>query len=310
MGSDPSAIARIGLSDAAPTASEPELDLSAEVGLKDGSLDVGVPLERVEGGITLDASVRDGRLSAMKGRIDMKRLSMAGRDLRDFHADVVRLSDRNELKLTHMQAQLAGGAMAGEMGIAFPNEGPSHYSLDLVLRNADVRELASESDQEINGALTASLSLEGAWGDTGSRRGRGDVSVEGKQMYRIPLILGLLQVTNLALPIAQPFHKASVRYSLEGERVMFEKIELRSDTMRMTGSGHLDFNSRQVRMSFITDNPGGLKVPFLADLWQGARNELFRINVRGTIQAPKVETSTMGTFTTTIDEVFKGDANK
>ncbi len=129
-------------------------------------------------------------------------------------------------------------------------------------------------------------------------------------MYHIPLVLGLLQVTNLALPIAEPFHEAMARYNLEGQRVTFEKVELRSDTMRMTGAGHLDFGTKQVRMSFTTDNPGGLKVPFLNELWQGARNELLRINVKGTIQDPKVETSSMGTFTTTVDEVFRGDSKK
>jgi hypothetical protein len=126
-------------------------------------------------------------------------------------------------------------------------------------------------------------------------------------MYRVPLVLGLLQVTNLALPISAPFSEATARYSVEGERIIFENMELRSPTMVMSGDGHLDFATKRVRLNFVTDNPKGLKVPFLDDLLQGARRELLRIHVRGTIQDPKVSAGVMGTFTTTVDQVVKGD---
>jgi hypothetical protein len=93
-------------------------------------------------------------------------------------------------------------------------------------------------------------------------------------------------------------------------RINFEQMDLHSDTMMMTGSGYLDFGTKQVRMSLTTDNPAGWKLPFISDIWQGARQELLRINVRGTVQDPKVEASSMATFTTTIDQVFKGDQQK
>jgi hypothetical protein len=126
-------------------------------------------------------------------------------------------------------------------------------------------------------------------------------------MYRVPLVLGLLQVTNLALPISTPFNEATARYSVDGELISFQNIELRSDTMVMSGDGNLDFGSKKVRLSFVTDNPNGLKVPLLNDLLKGARQELLRIHVNGTIQEPKVSAGVMGTFTTTVDQVVKGD---
>ena len=123
-------------------------------------------------------------------------------------------------------------------------------------------------------------------------------------------MLGLFQVTNLALPIASPFKTGAARYSVEGQRISFERIELKSDNMLMQGNGYLDFKSKQVRMSFTTDNPNGLKVPFLNDLVAGARGELMKISIKGTIKEPKVQANPFGTVTTTIDEVFKGDTKK
>jgi hypothetical protein len=164
-----------------------------------------------------------------------------------------------------------------------------------------------DAQQDLSGRLTASLNLGGAWGKPESRQGRGDVEMHGRQMYRIPLILGLLQITNLALPISSPFKNATARYSLNGNALEFEKIEFRSDHMVMKGEGSLDFATKKVDMTFVTDSAGGFRVPFLEGLWQGAQQELLRINVKGTVQEPKVQAGVFGTFTTTVDQVFRGD---
>src|SRR5262249_22300521 len=143
-------------------------------------------------------------------------------------------------------------------------------TMNLTVRNADVRELTGETDPNIRGDLTASLALEGTWGKIAQRRGRGDVVVVGKQLYRIPLILGVLQVTNLSLPLSGPFTNGTARYNVEGNRVNFEQMALRSDTMSVNGSGYLDFGSRQVRMTLTTDSSAGLKLPFVSEILKGA----------------------------------------
>src|SRR5206468_1556283 len=173
---------------------------------------------------------------------------------------------------------------AGDALVTYPDVGPSRYTMSLFLRNADLRELAKEKAETLSGRATASLSLEGSWGKSGGRRGRGDVVVSGKEMYRIPLMLGMMQVTNLSLPISTPFSSGTARYSVDGEKVMFERIELRSNNMLMSGDGSLDFETRKVNMQFVTDNPGAFKIPFLNDLWRGAQQELLRIHVKGTVQ--------------------------
>jgi hypothetical protein len=285
-----------------------DIDLASVITLNDCTLDAGVPMQNVSGKLRMAATVREGKLSAMQGDLDITKLTMAGHKLDGFKADLLKPADRNEFYIDKMRATVAGGQMAGQIHMSYPDDGPSRYLMSMVLRNADAKELTA--DKDFNGQLTASLALEGAWGDASIRRGRGDVVVTGKDLYRIPLIMGLLQVTNLSLPIAMPFKTGTARYSVDGQRVNFEQVELKSDNMMMTGTGHLDFKSKQVLMTFVTDNPGGFKVPFLNDILQGARSELFKFNIKGTIQQPKVEANPFGTFTTTIDEVFKADEKK
>jgi hypothetical protein len=261
----------------------------------------------VKGTMQVAGASRNGRLSSLSGQIDVDSLNLAGRSVTRLKAIMVKPPDRDQLTIGKMEAQLAGGDMVGQVDYGFSDIGPSRYAVDLRLRNADVKELAGETEQEVQGQLSASLALEGTSNNPSSRRGRGDVQVQGRQMYKIPLVLGLLQITNLALPITSPFTDASVRYSIDGMRVTFESIELRSKEMLMQGNGHLDFGTKQVNMTFTTDSTAWPKVPIIGDLIQGARHELLQIRVRGTLEEPKVSARSMNTLTTTVDEVFKGD---
>jgi hypothetical protein len=305
---------RTGLSQALP---EREGDAA---GLEDGNYDVdfvtvlrtdsaaleaGVELSEVAGMVELAGSVRGGRLSELEGRIDVPSLRLSGRPAANFRANLLKQAELPLLQMEQMQADVAGGDMAGQVLLAFPEQGPSRYVLNLMLRNADLRELSDESD--IRGLLSASVALEGSWDDPSSRRGRGDVQVTGRQLYRIPVVLGLLQVTNLSLPLSSPFNEGTARYSVNGGRVNFEQIELRSATMLMQGSGRLDYDTRKVRLTFVTDSPASLKLPFVHGFLQGVRQELLQIHIHGSIEEPKVGARSFNTFTTTVDEVLRGN---
>jgi hypothetical protein len=284
-----------------------QFDFAGAVTLSGNSLDVGVPLEGVKGVVNIDGSSKGDKLGGLTGSLDFESLSLSGRVIKNLKAQLLKPATEDALRIGKINGDIAGGKIDGQVDLLFPDVGPSRFGLGLVLRNADIQTLVGDSEKDIKGRLSASLALEGSWGDPGSRRGRGDVAVSGKEMYRIPLVLGLLQITNMALPISSPFNEAAARYSVDGEKVNFEQIELRASNMLMSGHGVLDFGKKKVDMTFMTDSPGGWKIPFLHELIQGARQELLQIRVSGTIQEPKVKGSVMSTFTTTVDEVLKGD---
>jgi hypothetical protein len=287
---------------------DPDIDVAGSVSLKDGSADAGMPMTAIQGGVKFTAATRHGTFDGLNASLAFDSLNLGGRPVRDLRLDLSRAGGQSDLRVDHLRASVAGGEVGGSAVLSFPDQGPGHYTMNLAVRDASVKQLTGESDPNIRGELTASLALEGKWDDPSARRGRGDVVVAGKQLYRIPLMLGLLQVTNLSLPIGQPFTRATARYNVEGSRVNFEQMDLRADAMMMSGTGYLDFGTKQVRLNLTTDNPAGFKIPFITDLWRGARQELLRITVEGTVQDPKVQPSTMGVITTTIDQVFKGDA--
>ena len=133
-------------------------------------------------------------------------MQIATRPAQDVHADFFKPAEQDGLRIGNITGQLAGGAIAGYVDITFPDPpSDSRYRMSLTLRNADLRTLSGIGDQNLSGELSAGFDLEGSWTDARSRRGRGEVNVNGKEMYKIPLVLGLLQITNHSLPITAPF---------------------------------------------------------------------------------------------------------
>jgi hypothetical protein len=294
--------------DAAGGASVTDADFALKLDFDKGSMDVGVPLADIKGRIDVAGSSRSNRLAALAGRIDVDSLSLAGRPVSRLKAELIKRPGQDQLTIGAMEASIAKGSMAGQIDYVFPDTGPSRYALDLSLLNADVRELVGDTEgQDIRGLLKARLAVQGTVNQPASRRGSGLVEIDGQQMYKIPLILGLLQVTNLSLPVTSPFTQATAQYSIDGMRVTFEKIVLRNKEMMMQGDGNLDFNTKQVKMTFVTDSTTWPKLPVIGDLIQGARHELLQIKLRGTLQEPRVSAGSMNTLTTTVDEVLRGD---
>lgn len=287
-----------------------DVDFAVKMTMPAATMDVGVPLSDVNGAVVLAGTVRQGELSELKGLIESSSLKLAGRPGKNLHAEMLKPAHRDQLRIGPIRGELAGGEIAGDVTLDFPDDAPSRYAMNLALRNADVKQVAAETEQDISGQLTARLALEGTWSDPAARRGRGDVRVEGREMYKIPLVLGLLQITNLSLPITSPFNQAEASYGVDGQKVTFEHISLRSNSMLMQGSGLLDFGAKRVRMTFTTDNPNWPRLPIVGDLLTTAKNELLQIHVTGKLEQPKVSASSINTFQTTIDEVMRGDGRK
>ncbi len=227
---------------------------------------------------------------------------------------IAKPADDPVIEISRFGGDFAGGDLSGSGQFSYSDNdqdtSPGRYDFGLVLRDADVAQLAAPENQGVSGKLTASLNLDGTLGDPTSRRGHGDVRVTGENMYNLPILLGLLQITNLSLPLSSPFAEATTRYAIDGQQVVFDQIILKSKDMTMNGNGQLDFAAKRVSLWFVTDNPTLVSLPVLGPLIYGAKQELLRIHVSGTIQQPKVSATSFNTITTTVDRVLSDGDDK
>jgi hypothetical protein len=306
-----------GMMDSALRPAGPDIDFAVQIDCTDASMNVGVPLDSVRGTANLSGVIRNGVLQSLDGDLQSPALKIALRPATDLSATISKPADAATLHISDLRAHVAGGDLAGGMAVTLTDNGVDRYAMRLILNDADVSQLsgvaeglASAPDPNLIGRVSASLDLSGGVGDRGERRGSGSVRVSGDHMYQIPLMLGLLQVTNLSLPTSSPFQQATARYSVDGNRVTLEQIQLAGKDMAIQGSGHLDFATGKVDLSFTTDSDKWLNVPIVGPIWNKAQGELMRIHVKGTVSAPRVSASSFDTFTTTVDQVFKGEPER
>lgn len=289
-----------------PKEKSSEVEFDGSVWLSKASLQAGVPMTDVNGVVSARGRASGGEIRELAGEVQFESLKLAGRDVEKMTATIVKPAGQDLLQIGKIDGKIAGGQIGGQIDTILSAK-DSRFGLSLVLRNANVPELTGELEKPIDGRLTASLSLEGRWDDSTTRRGRGDVLVEGKQMYRVPVLFGLMQIANLTLPLEAPLQQAGVRYTVEGNRITLDTIDLRGKTTAMQGSGWIDFGTKQVQMSLMMGNSAADAVPIFGDLIRGARQDLLQIRIKGSLEEPKVGASAFNTITTTVDEVLKGD---
>ena len=289
--------------------SSPDVAFKATARMSGAKADVGVPIADLDGTADVAGTYENGELHEVSGDFAASKFTAAARPGADLRGRFNLPAGSRVLSFDDLSASVAGGTLGGDVTLTFGETAAdkTKYRVGFGVRDADVRKLVSSAGKEADfgGNLTARLDLEGTFEDAASRRGRGEVLVEGRKLYDLPLVLGVLQVTNLALPIAEPFREATARFNIDGPRVVFDTISLGAADMRMSGQGTLDFDSQKVDLTFTTSNHGWAAIPLLGNIVGMARDELLRIHVRGTLQKPEVSAGTLPTVTSTIDEVFR-----
>ncbi len=282
-----------------------DVEFDGKLWLQNATMDAGVAMTDINGLLTASGKTRGGALQSLTGTVSFDSLKLAGRDVSWLTAEINKPADKDVIQLLKIDGRIADGTISGQIDSILSEKDP-RFGMNLVLRNAKVADITGETDKPIDGRLTASLSMEGKWSDASASRGRGDVLVEGKQMYRVPILFGLMQMANLSLPFESPIQQAGIRYNIDGQTLQLETMDLRGKTSAMQGSGTVDFKSKQVQMTLYVVNQAADSVPIFGQLLKGAREDFMQVRVRGTIQEPKVGAGLFNTFSTTIDEVMKG----
>jgi hypothetical protein len=237
-GSQPLSTSQIKSSTTTPS-TPLDVDFNVKLAMNDASIDVGVPDDRHSREHGIGRHVRGSKLAALAGPLDLSSTVIAGRRAEDVHAEFFkpdepgrpahRQDHRPPRRRRHLGARRS--RLPRRRRLALPHE-----------PHAPQRRTCATSRASPIRTSPAKFPPASTWKGSWSRhqdpprpRRR---QVTGKEMYKIPLVLGLLQITNLSLPLTSPFTNAGTRYTVDGNAVTFESIELRGNDMLMSGSGN------------------------------------------------------------------------
>jgi hypothetical protein len=279
---------------------------------KQADADLGVKLSGCAGLLQLSGRVVDGSPVDLSGRAVLESFQMFGHAGINGATTIESGKNGAAILVKDIRAGFADGEIAGAIAFDRSKKDSTRYSAEIMLRNADLSKFIATAATAASGRLSASLAVEGTWADPAAgvapaRRGRGDISVSGKQIVQLPAIVGLTQIVSLQLPFAGGFDDASTRYIVDGQRVTLEDVSLRSQQMAIRGGGTFDLAERTVNLDFFTATEGQ-RLPLLSDLIDATRRELLRIKVRGTLGEPQISAGSLETITGTVKEVL-GEAS-
>lgn len=206
-------------------------------------------------------------------------------------------------------ADAHGGKLSGSAIVNIHADRPATFDADLRLSQAPLGEILADWEHaagieravateeqaparpsaESRGLVDAGLRLSGRVGDQASRRGRGTIRIgggENTEVLRLPLLLPLIQVSNLQIPMNDRLDFGEAVYFLEGDTVVFERIGVFAESVEIFGYGRMELPTMNLDLRF--NSRAARRLPVVSEVLERFRNELITTKVEGAIADPDI----------------------
>jgi hypothetical protein len=263
----------------------------------------GLPLRGVTGNIRLFGR-DDVRSAFLAGELDLDSVVLKEAQLTNVHGplwidhDVCHFGEQATAKLgqppRRVTADLYGGSLAANLAVKH-DSGPG-YQLDLALGAADLarfaRELGGPSD--MNGKVSGRLALAGTGTSLQSLNGAGELHVVDANIYKLPVLVSMLKVPNLRnrTPDTTAFNRCDMKFTVQGDRLYFEHLNLLGDAVSLYGKGDSGFD-RRLNLVFFTLLEPAMPIPLWKTIAGQVSQQTLQLNVVGTWDDPDVRPDTL-----------------
>ena len=276
------------------------------VGLQQASLQYGeIPLSNVTGEVALVGGF-DGRQAHSRGELDLESVNYKdclftqvkgplwiedGRMLFGTAIEPRNLPPGAEMSPgppRPLVAAVFDGAIYGSGWVLFwPRP---RYAVSVALNHADLGRCAQEltaSRPRAMGRVIATLKLSGSARSRNSLSGRGRIDLTDAYVYELPVMLSLLKILSIHPPDANAFSSGHVDYHIEGDHILFDRINFNGDAISLRGNGEMNFQT-EIRLTFYAQlGRGELDIPVVGPLLSGASRQILLLHVKGTLQNPE-----------------------
>lgn len=309
--------------------------LSGHVDFARLSAEAGVPIRDAHGRVSIEArsAGKTGSTDepATLLKLDASSLRLAGVELTRLTADAVQAAP-GELRIASAAADCHGGRVFADVSAYWPvsdtaptsEKQPISFRLNTLMSGVNFAPLlddlsrtdgtiaastptdlnnASPSSDAARGLVDARLSLEGVAGDIRSRHGRGAIRIAHGDVLRLPVVLPLMQVSNLMLPSRDRLNYLQSTFYIDGPTAHFDDIRVDSRSVSIVGSGRLTLPEMSLDMRFNTRS--NQRVPLWSDLFEALRNEIASTTVTGTVEKPIIRSETLSTTRRIIGDIVR-----
>ncbi|QOJ00116.1 MAG: hypothetical protein HRU70_06290 [Phycisphaeraceae bacterium] len=258
-------------------------------------LDAGAEIADAEVDATFDLSRDTLGVQTARAEIGFARAKAGGVSLTGGRVVLVSSEAPGEYLIPLIEADCHGGRVAGEARVVKPVEGAggrARFSTRIDASGVRLDRLLSDlgtdpsSGSGAPALIDAGLTIAGSLGDPSSRRGRGLAYVGGGRVLALPVVLPLIEISNLRIPTGEPLDTLRASFYIEGAVLCFERISILSPAVELRGFGTLDWSTRGLDMIFTSRSLR--RIPILSPVIETVRNEIVTTQVSGTLSNPSV----------------------
>lgn len=241
------------------------------VALKGLTLSKPVSCQNLSGSISGSLqSGQDGPQLDFQGQLALPQLSLGPLRLKNLSGLFSKSSMAEKWSLTDIRADLAGGRLLG--GIETTKAASGEFSATLQAEDVQLAQLITDFESanpnrspadsdtagSIQGRLRASIKLEGKFSDSSSTSGRGRIYIDRAQLYRLPLMMRILQTLSLQSVDPNAFNTATVDFYLRDNNIIFTEIIMEGPSLRMVGTGLYDKPKDSLNVVMVREPPQGV----------------------------------------------------
>jgi len=293
-----------------------------QLDMEQGSLDVGIALEHVHGGMRLKGQ-SDGRMWNASGEVAIDSAMWRGLQITAVQGPLTMDSggvrfgmtatpDGDSSQSHRLSARVAGGTIYID-GTSAAGDGGT-FAMAASLADANLERLACDSSVSSSGVSTdtqhnyrgrvfGAIEVSGSRSGTHSLVGRGQVRLRDADIYELPVVVALLKMLRIKAPDRKAFSSSLVDFRIEGPHAYLDNIELAGDAISLVGNGEVDFDSN-VHMTFRSImGDSETQLPVMKRVLGGASGQFMLIHVDGTISNPEMTSEAFPTLSAALQKL-------
>jgi hypothetical protein len=277
---------------------DPELYWQGELRLLGAAFDAGVPCEKAVGKLACSGRYHPTHLGKVAGNLWLESALIADHPAAavkaTFDADPQEVDPAKPggrlppaFKFTDLQGTVFNGTVGGTGRVVL--SAPVRYRLSLTATDIRLEDVARFHNvgggAKLEGAAQASILLETATDPaTGKQmlQGYGKADVDRGHIYNLPPIVALTKALKLQAPDKTAFEEAHATFTVRGDRVRVDHVDLLGTALSLGGAGELDMTGKYVKFDFYTiwsqTLQRWLTTPF-GDVTAMVSEKLFKIEV-------------------------------
>ena len=295
---------------ALPTEYSPATDVDWDLALQlEGNRigDVG-PVHALRGEILVKGH-RDESNVIADGQVQLDSMHVYGLQVTKIQGPFSIFNDRltlgDQASRQAIRGKMFDGAIDLEGDLIFSS---GNFDVQLAMSNAQVPTLLAEfghTDQEITGTFGGQTQLQGNLSTTDLLKGTGAAKVSGANLYKLPFLVQVLNLLRISASEDYAFTDGEVEFTLFGDSLTFNDMQLWGDLVSLQGGGTLD-RRNELDLTFNTRvSPKNSFTQVFRPL-RSRRYTLWTIDVRGPLSNPYVERRALDGVSQTLGRWFPG----